>query len=230
MPTRVEPSDFSTLVSHEVKAPLRGIHSIAETMIEEYRSKPLGDDGVALLGRMSQVARMLANVVDDLLRLTAPRGALHRESVNVTALAREVLKELELQEPKRRVEVDVDVELRADADEGLLRIALANLLGNAWKYTSGRERAHIVIGRAAFHDGETAFFIRDDGIGFDPTQARDMFRPFHRLANAAGYGGTGLGLAIAERVTTLHGGRLWAEGAVGEGSTFWFTLVPRPVA
>jgi light-regulated signal transduction histidine kinase (bacteriophytochrome) len=147
-----------------------------------------------------------------------------RRKVDLSALAREVVADLEKTDPGRRVEVVIAEGLSVDGDERLLRGVLENLLGNAWKFTSKRPSARIELGSIAQDDGRPACFVRDDGVGFDMKLANKLFKPFQRIHNPSEFPGTGIGLATVQRIITRHGGRLWAEGAVDKGATFYFTL------
>jgi light-regulated signal transduction histidine kinase (bacteriophytochrome) len=162
--------------------------------------------------------------MDDLLALAhASRAELQRQEVDLSAMAQAVAASLESAEPQRRVEFVIAPGIRADADPGLMRIALDNLFGNAWKFSARTEGARIEFGLAAA-EGRPAYFVRDNGAGFDPAFSRKLFEQFQRLHTEREYEGTGVGLAIVARVIRRHGGRIWAEGAVGQGAVFYFTL------
>ncbi|HEY8078778.1 MAG TPA: ATP-binding protein, partial [Labilithrix sp.] len=141
----------------------------------------------------------------------------------VTSIAREVVERLRVVEPERRVEVVIEDALVAEADPGLVRVLLENLLGNAWKFTSKKASARIELGRSA-EPGRVVYFVRDDGAGFDMTYAKRLFAPFQRLHSSNDFEGTGIGLATAQRIVRRHGGKIWAEGTPGAGATFFFTL------
>jgi light-regulated signal transduction histidine kinase (bacteriophytochrome) len=151
------------------------------------------------------------------------RGALERRTVDLSHVAREVLGELQQREPGRVVEVSVRDGMSAEADPHLLRVALENLIGNAWKFTSKADRPRIEIG-VLKDRGRTGFFVRDNGAGFDMTYADKLFGAFQRLHPASEYAGTGIGLATVQRIVRRHGGRIWAEGEVDKGAVFSFTL------
>jgi signal transduction histidine kinase len=168
----------------------------------------------------------MAQMIDDLLSLSrATRTELHRGAVDVTGLANGVLAELRAAQPHRRVDTRIAAGLAAAADADLIRLVLQNLLANAWKFTANRPQATIEMDRE--HDnGQDAFYVRDNGAGFDPRFASKLFEPFQRLHASSEFEGNGIGLAIVHRIVTRHGGRIWADGAVGHGSVFRFTLAP----
>ena len=159
---------------------------------------------------------------------TRSRASLRWEAVDLGALASAVVGELQEHEPGRRVQVDIAPGLRAQGDPDLLRLALENLLANAWKFTARQEQAVIAIGQVPGADGRPVFFVRDNGVGFDMAYAGKLFGAFQRLYAAHEFPGTGLGLANVQRIVVRHGGRIWAESAAGAGATFHFTLGARP--
>jgi signal transduction histidine kinase len=163
-------------------------------------------------------------LIDDLLKLSrGTRAELRRERINLTGIAKSVASELQKAEPLRLVEFVFDADIQVGGDPHLLRIALDNLLGNAWKYTSKQQRARIEFGKTE-HNGHVAYFVRDDGVGFDPTYSERLFGAFQRLHDGTEFPGNGVGLATVQRIIHRHGGRVWAEGAVDRGATFYFTL------
>jgi len=145
------------------------------------------------------------------------------EKTNVSDVAIAVMEELKKTQPERQVEFRIEKGLEATVDSHLLRIVLENLLGNAWKFTSKRLGAQIEFGKTS-NNGSSAFFVRDDGAGFDPAYADRLFGAFQRLHTMSEFPGTGVGLATVQRIIHRHGGRIWAESAVGRGATFYFTL------
>jgi len=166
----------------------------------------------------------MGRLIDDLLTLSrVTRRELAREQVDLAAVAREVIAELREEEPGRRVEVTIPESLPTQGDPVLLRLVVQNLLANAWKFTSRREVAHVEVG-VGITNGAAAYFVRDDGAGFDEAYADKLFAPFQRLHTSEEFPGTGVGLATAERIVRRHGGRMWAHGAVDSGATFFFTL------
>jgi light-regulated signal transduction histidine kinase (bacteriophytochrome) len=166
----------------------------------------------------------MASLIDDLLNLSrASTTAVKMNRVDLTAIVTRIAEDLQRAEPDRRVEFMIAQLPAIEADEGLIRVALDNLLRNAWKYTSRHESACIEFG-AISRRGETVYYVRDDGAGFDPKLGDQLFQPFHRLHSRSQFPGTGIGLATVQRILARHRGRIWAEGAVEKGATFWFTL------
>ena len=173
---------------------------------------------------MQQVTHGMTSLIDDLLHLSrASTAPLKKEPVNLTGLVTRIAEDLKRGDPKRQVEFMIAHVPPVEADEGLMRVALDNLVRNSWKYTSRHQQACIEFG-AINRRGETLYYVRDDGAGFDPKQSDELFQPFHRLHNRSDFPGTGIGLATVQRILARHGGRIWAEGAVEKGATFWFTL------
>ena len=216
---------FSYSVAHDLRAPLRVIDGFCQALAEDCREQ-LSDDGQRHLERIREAAQRMSHLIDDLLHLAhVTRWELRQGTVNLSRLARIVLLELQLTEPARSVESSIEEGLVAECDEHLLRIAFTNLLGNAWKYTGKTERPHIQFGRTEI-DGRPAYFIRDNGAGFDPAYSGKLFQVFQRLHSLSEFDGTGVGLTIVKRIIQRHGGRIWAESAVDRGATFYFTLSP----
>jgi PAS domain S-box-containing protein len=214
---------FSYSVSHDLRAPLRAMDGFSRILLDDYADQ-LDDKGRDRLARIRTATQRMAGLIDDLLKLSrVSRAELHRETVDVSALAQEVVEALRKDDPQREVEVSVQPGLTADADEHLLRVVLDNLLGNAWKYTGKTQQARIEMG-ARTEDGARIFYVRDNGAGFDMVYANKLFGAFQRLHDAGDFPGTGIGLATVQRVITKHGGKVWAEGAVGQGARFYFTL------
>lgn len=224
---------FSHAVSHDLRAPLRHIRSFIDILAKEYAGS-LGEPGRGYLERLSRAAQKLNQLIDAMQSLSeATQGEIQREVVDLSRLAAGLAADLRRAEPGRSVEFDIEGDLSAVGDPQLLRLALENLLQNAWKYTRRRERAHIRFG-AAERDGAPAFFVRDDGVGFNMAHADKIFAPFARLHARTDFEGSGIGLATVQRVIARHGGRVWADAAVDRGATFYFTLPPpapgRPAA
>ncbi len=214
---------FSYSVSHDLRAPLRAIDGFSQALVEDYGE---GLDATAkdFLRRVRAAAQRMGELIDDLLALSRiTRASIQRKPVALGGLAREILEQLRASEPARCVETVVASPLDVVGDRGLLRVALSNLLGNAWKFTRDREPARIELG-AQERDGERVFYVRDNGAGFDMAYADQLFRPFSRLHAAHEFSGTGIGLATVQRALARLGGRVWAESAVGEGATFYFTV------
>lgn len=212
---------FSYSVSHDLRAPLRGIEGFSQALREDYGHK-LDAQARSYIDRVTAAASRMSELIDNLLKLSRYATAeLHSAEVDLSRVAVEIVAELQASDPGRTVEVTVSEELSSRGDESLVRVVLENLLGNAWKFTRGRNPARVEVGR----NGE-AFYVRDNGAGFDMEYAETIFAPFHRLHGQEKFEGTGIGLATVRRVINRHGGRIWAEGEPGRGATFYFTLTP----
>jgi PAS domain S-box-containing protein len=214
---------FSYSVSHDLRAPLRSITGFSSILLEDYREK-LDEEGNLYLHKIQDSGELMGQLIDDLLKLSrVTRSDIYYEKVNLTELAQNVLDDLAKTEPKHKVKISLTPDLVAYGDRNLLRIAVQNLLGNAWKYSSKTAEPCIEMGTVT-HDGKQAYFVRDNGVGFDMTYAHKLFQPFQRLHRASEFAGTGIGLATVQRIVRRHGGTVWAESKVGEGATFYFTL------
>ncbi|OPZ87476.1 MAG: Phytochrome-like protein cph1 [bacterium ADurb.Bin429] len=221
--TNKELEAFSYSVSHDLRAPLRGIDGFSKILLAEY-SGQLDETARDYLRRVRVAAQRMGRLIDDMLNLSRiGRREMQPAPVDVSALAAEVLAELRQAEPERAVTVIIAPEMTAVGDANLLRIVLENLLGNAWKFTGGRADARIEMGTLE-EAGQTVYYIRDNGAGFDMAFADKLFTPFQRLHSEEEFSGTGIGLAIVQRIIARHGGRVWAEGAEGKGATFYFTV------
>jgi PAS domain S-box-containing protein len=220
--TAQELEAFSYSASHDLRAPLRSIDGFCQALIQDH-GDILPADVRGHLDRVLAAAADMGALIDQLLVLSrATSGELRRQSVDLTALARDAAADATRGELEGRVRVVIEDGLRVDADATLVRALLDNLVGNAVKFSSAQTQAHITIG--ATGDGARAYFVRDNGVGFDPAQAERLFRPFQRLHSPSQFTGHGIGLATVSRIVARHGGRVWAEGSVGEGATFYFTL------
>ena len=214
---------FSYSVSHDLRAPLRAMDGFCRALMEDHAGK-LDSDGKHYLERVRAASQRMDQLVDGLLGLSRmARSEIRRTAVNLSALAEAIALELRQSDPGRRVEFVIAPALVANADANLLQIALQNLLGNAWKFTGKHWQARIEVGTMQ-HEGQTAYFVRDDGAGFDMAYAARLFRAFQRLHTPAQFEGTGIGLATLQRIIERHGGRIWAEAAVEKGATIYFTL------
>jgi light-regulated signal transduction histidine kinase (bacteriophytochrome) len=221
--TNKELESFSYSVSHDLRGPLRGIAGFSELLKRKY-TETLDDQGKTLLQLLQTNVDRMQHLIQDLLNLAqVARVELRRERVNLSSLVGQVAVEFARREPERNVTVSAEPDVVATGDPGLLRIVIENLLGNAWKFTGTRAEAKIEFG-ATRHDGQRTYFIRDNGIGFDMTQADRLFVAFQRLASGSEFPGTGVGLTTVQRIIHRHGGRIWAEAKVNEGATFYFTL------
>ena len=215
---------FSYSASHDLRAPLRSMAGFAEILHEDYGDR-LDDAGRSHLQRIRKAAIRMGQLIDDLLQLArVSRADLSKASVNLSGLAQEVLDELASDSPGRSVKVSIQENLMAEADPILLRVALQNLMENAWKYSGQRPDAEIDFGARPMPDGKLAYYVRDNGSGFDMAHAARLFQPFVRLHSGEDYPGTGIGLATVARVIERHGGRVWAEAEKDQGATFFFTL------
>ena len=218
-----ELESFSYSVSHDLRAPLRTIDGFSHALLEDCADR-LDDAGKTHLHRIRAATQRMGLLIDDLLNLSRlSRTEMHRQSLDISALACSVVGDLQKAQPGRQIELRIEKGLKTTADPGLLRVVLENLLSNAWKFTSKRESAHIEFGWAP-GNGTPAYFVRDDGAGFDPAYADRLFGAFQRLHATAEYAGTGIGLATVQRIVHRHGGRIWAESAVDRGATFYFTM------
>lgn len=214
---------FSYSVSHDLRAPLRAIDGFSQALLEDYGDK-LDEDGKDSLQRVRAATERMGELIDDLLNLArVARQEIRRETVDLSALARGIAEELRRSDPQRQADFIVAQGLTVEGDSGLLKAALENLLGNAWKFTGKRPAAIIEFGTTR-HNGSPAYFVRDNGAGFDPTYADKLFGAFQRLHSHNEFSGTGVGLATVQRIIHRHGGRVWGEGEVGRGATFYFTL------
>ena len=214
---------FSYSVAHDLRAPLRAIDGFSQALQEDC-SAALGEEGKGYLRHVRESAQHMARLIDDLLELSrVTRSELRRQPVDLTALAQTTLDSLRRADPARRVEAVIEDGLVADGDRRLMSVALDNLLGNAWKFTSKHGQARIEL-RSSEQDGRRVYFVRDNGAGFDMAYADKLFGVFQRLHSAREFEGTGIGLATVQRVVRKHGGDVWAEGETDRGATFYFTL------
>ena len=221
-----ELESFSSSVSHDLRAPLRGITGFSQLLLETYADR-LDDTGRSYLNRISLAGQRMGELIDDLLRLARfTRTELQQERVDLAPMARNVLAELAAREPERKVELKLPDHAWAEADARLVRVVLENLLSNAWKFTRNAAAAKIELGQLQPTTGTSGFFVRDNGAGFDPALVGRLFNPFQRLHTTREFPGTGIGLAIVERIISRHGGRVWADSQLGQGATFSFTVGP----
>jgi light-regulated signal transduction histidine kinase (bacteriophytochrome) len=225
--TNRELEAFSYSVSHDLRAPLRAIDGFSQILQEDYQHA-LDDEGMDYLGRVRAASGHMATLIDDLLDLSrVGRRPLRRERVDLARLATGIVEEFRASQPEREVEFVAGENIIAWGDASLLKVALENLLGNAWKFTAREVAARIEFG-ADRKPGpglpSPVYYVRDNGAGFDQTYADKLFGAFQRLHGQDEFEGTGIGLATVARIVHRHGGRVWAEGTVGEGATFYFTL------
>jgi signal transduction histidine kinase len=214
---------FSYSVSHDLRAPLRGIDGFSLALLEDYTDE-LDEQGRDYLHRVRAATQRMGTLIDDLLNLSrVTRSEMRAERADLAAIARSVASELRKMEPQRQAEIRIEDGLVAFADSHLIRIILENLLGNAWKFTSKREWSCIEFGKTKCGE-ESVYYVRDNGAGFDPAYAHRLFGAFQRLHDKSDFPGTGVGLATVQRIVHRHGGRIWADSAVDKGATFYFTL------
>ena len=214
---------FSYSVSHDLIAPLRSIDGFSRALLEDCADQ-LNPQGREYLGRVRAASQRMAELIDDLLSLSrVTRTDMRRERVDLSALARNIAEEFQRMQPERQVTFAIAEGLAVNGDPGLLRIVMENLLGNAWKFTGKHTQAKIEVG-VIQDDHKSTYLVRDDGAGFDMTYANKLFGAFQRLHGSTEFEGTGIGLATVERIVQRHGGRIWAEGAVEKGATFYFIL------
>lgn len=214
---------FAYSVSHDLRSPLRALDGFSDELLRCYADR-LDDRGQHYLRRLRSGTQRMGQLIDDMLQLSRlNRGEMKRESVDLTALAEAIAAELRGGEPDRDVAFVIEPGLSAIGDAALLGVALENLLGNAWKFTSKKPSANITLGREQ-HQAAPAFFVRDDGAGFDMAHISKLFGAFQRLHSQREFPGNGVGLATVQRIVHRHGGQVWAEGVPGQGATVHFTL------
>jgi PAS domain S-box-containing protein len=224
-----ELESFSYSVSHDLRAPLRSIDGFSSALLEDYADK-LDDEGKDYLKSVRGASQHMGQLIDDLLGLSrVTRREVRRTPVDLTAMAQSVAGNLAATEPGRQAEFVIPPGLTVNADPNLLGIVLENLFANAWKFTSKKPRARIELGQIQ-RNGESAFFIRDNGAGFEMAYVAKLFGAFQRLHSGHEFPGTGIGLATVQRIIHRHGGRVWAEGKPGQGACFYFTLPAMPEA
>ena len=214
---------FCYSVSHDLRAPLRSIDGFSQALLEDFNDR-LNAEGQDYLRRVRAASQRMGELIDALLQLSrVARAGIHKTRVDLSAIARHIAEALTSAHPERQVDWQIETELFAQGDRNLLTILMENLLGNAFKYTGGKEHAHIEFGRS--RDGGAAhYFVKDDGAGFDMTYADKLFQPFQRLHHASEFEGHGIGLATVQRIASRHGGRAWATGELDKGATFCFEL------
>lgn len=214
---------FTYSVSHDLRAPLRTIDGFSRILLNSYADR-FDEQGRHFIDRIRAGTQTMSRLIDDLLRLSrATQGDLHPETLNLSDIVRSVAEEFMEQDPDRKVELKITENIFAQGDGRYLRLAIENLMSNAFKYTAGKETAEIEFG-CFEQEGEPVYLIRDNGAGFDMSYADKLFRPFQRLHNVTEFEGSGIGLATVYNIVRRHRGRMWADGAVGRGASFYFTL------
>jgi light-regulated signal transduction histidine kinase (bacteriophytochrome) len=217
---------FAYSVSHDLRAPLRAIDGFSKILLEDYEDK-LDIEAQDYLKRIDKNAQRMSQLIEDLLRLSRiNRAEMHLQPVNLSDIVRSITIELAESQPERNVEFIIATGNTVQADPALMRIALENLLSNAWKFTGHHHQGRIEFA-TVIQDAERVYFVRDNGAGFDMAYANKLFGVFQRLHDNQEFPGTGIGLATVQRIIHRHGGRIWAQGAVEEGATFYFTLLDR---
>jgi light-regulated signal transduction histidine kinase (bacteriophytochrome) len=214
---------FSYSVSHDLRAPLRAIDGFSKALLED-AGDSLDAAGRCHLERVRTATRRMGHLIDDLLDLARlSRAEMRREAVDLGEIGREIAESLRQAQPERDVEFVIGEDLTVVGDSKLLRVVLDNLLRNSWKFTSKHPSARIELGRSA-QNGCPVYFVADDGAGFDMDHAKLLFAPFQRLHRQTDFEGTGVGLATVQRIIHRHGGKIWGEGSIEKGATFYFTL------
>jgi len=218
-----ELESFTYSVSHDLRAPLRHISGFAELMMRSTEGK-LDEKAKQYLSRIHAGTEKMGRLITELLSLSrVSRQEIQRTEVDMSSVAESIVSELREAGSGRNVEVDIKKNLAVSADRGLLKVALSNLIGNAWKFTAKTGQARIELGSTT-KEGKAIYYVRDNGAGYDQEYAGKMFLPFHRLHSESEFEGTGIGLAIVDRIIRSHGGKVWAEGAAGKGATIYFCL------
>lgn len=214
---------FSYSVSHDLRAPLRSIDGFSQALLEDYEDN-LDAQGKDYLYRVRAATQRMGQLIDDLLALSrVTRAEMRYTQVDLSAMAKTIAGQIKEMDPERAVEFFIAEEVTAQGDASLLRVVLENLLNNAWKFTAKHTHAKIEFG-VIQQDGQSVYFVRDDGAGFDMTYVDKLFKPFQRLHESTEFEGTGIGLATVQRIIHRHGGRVWTEGSVERGAIFYFTL------
>jgi light-regulated signal transduction histidine kinase (bacteriophytochrome) len=220
---------FSYSVSHDLRAPLRGIDGFSKALLENYGDR-LDDQGRRHIERVRAGAHKMSRLIDDMLNLSRlGRSPLHKVPVDLSFIARDAIADLREKDSARAVTIDIPDGISAVGDAALINIVLVNLLGNAWKFTAKQPDARIAlefrrVAATKTTNDETIFAVSDNGAGFDMAYAAKLFMPFHRLHRDSEFEGTGIGLATVHRLISRHGGRIWADSTPGKGATFFFTL------
>lgn len=214
---------FSYTVSHDLRAPLRSMIGFGEMLLEQYQAT-LGTEGQDYLRRIVNAGRRMGTLVDGLLSLARlSRQEVQRADADLSKLSLLLREQLVSSEPDRKVDFVIEPNLKAIGDPRLLDLVLQNLISNAWKFTSKRDGAKIEVGQTK-QNNENVFFVKDNGAGFDMKYAGKLFNPFQRMHTESEFAGTGIGLATVQKIIHRHGGRIWAQSAKDQGTTFFFTL------
>ncbi len=227
MQERDDFESFGYTASHDLKAPIRAILGYSDLLSKEY-GKKLDDEGKGFIQQIHNAGLTMNEMLDDMLVLTGiSRKPLEYERVNLSEIVQQTMDTLQLQEPERILELQVKPNMFVIADKGVIRLIAQNLLQNAWKYTKKSTHALIEVGNFENDEGETVYFVKDNGLGFDQSFAEHIFEPFARAHKNSAYEGMGIGLSIVRRAVEHHGGRVWVEAEPGKGACFYFTLQKR---
>lgn len=214
---------FSYSVSHDLRTPLLTIKGFSEILVEDY-SKKIDNEGKDLLNRIRDDVKNMEELINDILTLSRiSHSKIIKKAVDLSRIVQSISESLKNREPGRAVDVSIQESVLADADENMIKIALTNLIGNAWKFTSKQKNAYIEFGENIIKE-RSIYFIKDNGAGFAPKEAQIIFEPFTRVHAESEFPGTGIGLATVKRIIEKHGGKVWAESEVGKGAVFYFTL------
>jgi len=220
-----ELESFSYSVSHDLRAPLRGMKGFSQVLLEDYQEK-LDNEGQDYLNRIANGAQHMSLIIDDLLSLAQiTKSDVNKKSIELSELSKKIIFRLQDQEPDRKIDIQIEQDIFTNGDEKLLDIALTNIFSNAWKFTKKTANPEIKFGKIDYNDNPV-FFIRDNGAGFDNQYVNKIFGAFQRLHKKEEFEGTGIGLATVSRVIHRHGGQIWADSKIGKGATFYFTLSP----
>jgi light-regulated signal transduction histidine kinase (bacteriophytochrome) len=225
-----ELESFSYSVSHDLRAPLRGIDGFSQALLEDCQDQ-LDETGQDYLRRIRSATQRMGQLIDDLLTLSrVTRSDMHRENVDLSRIAHRLCADLQQADPSRMVEFTIAPNLIGPGDTRLLQVVLDNFLNNAWKFTAKQPQAKIEFGAIVEENSPSVYFVSDNGVGFDMAFLEKLFRPFQRLHAMHEFPGNGIGLATVQRIIHRHGGKVWAEGTLEQGATFYFTLTEQEVA
>ncbi len=225
--TNKELESYSYSISHDLRAPLRAMKGFSKFLLEDYADK-LDEQAKEYIGRIVSGSDKMNEIIDDMLNLsTISRQEIQTQEIDLSAVSETVFNTLCQDDPAIEIEAIIEPEVKICGDFGLMKIAISNLIGNAWKYSSKTPDAKIEFG-ALEKAGQKVYFVRDNGVGFDMAFADKLFEPFRRFHTESEFPGTGIGLAIVKRVIEKHGGTVWAESAIGKGATFYFTCNLKP--
>ncbi len=218
-----ELESFSYSVSHDLRAPLRSMKGFSQALLQGYETL-LDEKGQDFLYRIVNSCDHMSELIEDLLQLSrVTRGQINMQWINLSEIVQNVVKELQVANPDHNVHISIEDNLTVQADPRLMKIVFTNLLNNAWKFTRETPAAEVEIGRS-WQDNRPIFYVRDNGAGFDMAFGHQLFQPFQRLHTEGEFEGNGIGLATAQRIIHRHGGEIWADGSVGKGASFYFTL------